>query len=98
MTHADRDGMELTSEPAVVEETVRDYEFAFSGGDPVQVTLREGDTITNNVDAITITYAPLPGRVAGVLDLFKRNLLWVSERTRVIVKPAPKADALSHGQ
>ena len=84
--------MEIVSEPTYTEETVTDLDIVFAGGESLLLTLREGDTYVNNLDAITVTYKDPKG---GTSDIFKRNLLWVNERTRVERRPVTKSDAQS---
>jgi hypothetical protein len=90
--------MDIKSEATYTEETVTDLEFHFSGGEPEFFTLREGDTYVNNADAVTITLAH-PDRNGGTVDIFKRNLLWASERKRVVKRalPPPADLAVSEG-
>ena len=68
--------MDIISEQTYTEETVTDYEFAFSGGEPLLLTLKEGDSYINGL----VTMA----NPAGTIHILPQLMLWMSKRTRVI--------------
>ena len=83
--------MDIVSEPTYTEETVTDYEFAFCGGEPLLLTLKEGDSYINGL----VTMA----NPAGTIHILPQLMLWMSKRTRVVrralaVKPGAQSLSL----
>mgnify|MGYP001558142787 CR=1 FL=1 len=81
--------MDITSEPAYIEETVTNIDLAFlSGVVPLTIRPANGDTIVENPDTLIITVADPP----EVITVQKPNLLWRGVRKQTIrrlIKGAP---------
>lgn len=74
--------MDIISEPAFTEETVIDWEFSFSGGEPLNITLRAGDTFDQATGMIKLV-APRE----GIIRVYEHLVTWCSSHIRVIRTP-----------
>lgn len=81
--------MEIKSDP-FTEETVTDYNFTFTGGEPLGITLKERDYVSATQDGwlnVAIHDAEgVPGRLAINLS----RVLWMDIHKRVVRTPITK--------
>ena len=88
--------MELTSEPAYLEETVTDLDVVYIG-DVRQLTLREGDRLVEAPNGdIRVTMAV--NNVSEDITFYARHMLYRRLRTRVIrteMKRGPSVTGVS---
>lgn len=79
--------MDIISEPAFTEETVTDWEFNFVGGEPLNITLRTGDSFDRADTATGVLVLHLVEPRKGDIQVHYRNVTWISTHTRVIRTP-----------
>lgn len=74
---------EIQSPPAFTEETVTDLDVGFASGEVRSFTLRSGDSLRHTDDALLLTI----GSPAEVIQIYTRQVAWVSERSRTVKTP-----------
>jgi hypothetical protein len=81
--------MELISQPETLEETVTDIDLIFSNGSNDTLTLRPADSWEIGSETIFITIAS----PAETITYFKRHIIGLRMRERVVKRPVKKEKA-----
>lgn len=82
--------MELKSEPAYIDEVMRDIDVAFVGCDELHLTLRPEDTLSLSGDLLVVQFI----NPAGTVEISRKHVAWLSRRERIMRKPIELGSAL----